>query len=717
MRSMAAGRQSLVSRALAAVLAMVGSSSCSMGPVPAGPGTVSEAEEAQQRGRFSRAEQLWLAALRQAAAENDISAETRCYYQLAKLYSQWGLYKQAARQYSQFLYLKQGRQQEYHGVGWNLSELGDLYFKDGDWDAAIPRYIQALDNWSKFARVPETIGTLDRLATCFWRRGDLSEAELYYWRAFHNYELALAMPGLQERKYLVDVNAALAHENCATMLAYSGKSGESERRRSQADQIWTELAQRFKCPTTLPVSAAAKANLIETIAKYYCRAGKHVEANMLYDLLFDLENKTASAGHPTGASARAALAAEIYWRRENCLEASDEARAGSRTGGQAGAAAHRRISNPYLAEFYATRTAQDCFDRRQQLCQRYAWAIPNDKALSTLAANQPLVEVGAGTGYWAHLLEQRGVKIVAYDIQPVPSQGNTYHQTAGKSWADVRQGDETVVREYPASTLFLSWPPDTNQCAFNALRLFRGDRLIYVGEGPGGCTASREFHDLVARQWKLVEKVEIPQWTGTYDALFVYARKNATSAPPPYPSYALLKEQAAALLGARLGGVAGRSSTLLYDLSDLAHAGIKLRFVGGSPRAYYDEKAKTIYIARSMTDAGKSLAVAHEYAHALLYPMAAPVPGKLSKEAFVDRGIEQEVDAVVHELMVADELARHRVPLGTWAAHLLWSYKQNGRAAVARLVCSSANSATGESYAAHYSQWYDEATASSHRQP
>ena len=51
----------------------------------------------------------------------------------------------------------------------------------------------------------------------------------------------------------------------------------------------------------------------------------------------------------------------------------------------------------------------------QPLIERYAWAVPDERALSICAAFGPLVEMGSGRGYWAHLLQQRGVDILAYD--------------------------------------------------------------------------------------------------------------------------------------------------------------------------------------------------------------------------------------------------------------------------------------------------------------
>jgi hypothetical protein len=37
----------------------------------------------------------------------------------------------------------------------------------------------------------------------------------------------------------------------------------------------------------------------------------------------------------------------------------------------------------------------------EPLVKQYAWAVPDDKALNILREFSPLVEVGAGKGYWA----------------------------------------------------------------------------------------------------------------------------------------------------------------------------------------------------------------------------------------------------------------------------------------------------------------------------
>lgn len=57
-------------------------------------------------------------------------------------------------------------------------------------------------------------------------------------------------------------------------------------------------------------------------------------------------------------------------------------------------------------------------------------AAPNAAAVAALAARSPLLEVGAGTGYWARCLRAAGADVLALDVcppGPASSTANTYH--------------------------------------------------------------------------------------------------------------------------------------------------------------------------------------------------------------------------------------------------------------------------------------------------
>ena len=76
---------------------------------------------------------------------------------------------------------------------------------------------------------------------------------------------------------------------------------------------------------------------------------------------------------------------------------------------------------------------------RDPLSLAYSHAIPTDEALDTIAEHAPLVELGAGTGYWAALLRLRGCDVAAYDIAP-PAPGKYVNKYHHRTYTDVLPG-------------------------------------------------------------------------------------------------------------------------------------------------------------------------------------------------------------------------------------------------------------------------------------
>jgi tetratricopeptide (TPR) repeat protein len=159
------------------------------------------------------------------------------------------------------------------------------------------------------------------------------------------------------------------------------------------------------------------------------------------------------------------------------------------------------------------------------LVDRYAWGIPNEEALDAIRAQGPIVEIGAGTGYWAALLRARGADVVAYDYQPVQEGHNHFHSSR-QPWTTVLPGDESMAARHPDRALFLCWPLPGDPMAVNALRAYKGDTLIFVGETGGGMHGDEAFADEIANHWRLVQDVSIPNWDVPMvnDALYIYRR-------------------------------------------------------------------------------------------------------------------------------------------------------------------------------------------------
>jgi hypothetical protein len=174
----------------------------------------------------------------------------------------------------------------------------------------------------------------------------------------------------------------------------------------------------------------------------------------------------------------------------------------------------------------------DLRERRRELVDRFAWAIPTDDALAAVARHAPLLDAGAGTGYWAALLQARGADVVATDLAP-PAAGaaNEWHRRARRRWTEVAQASAVeAVRRHRDRTLLLCWPPyDDDASSWVPLRAYRGDVLVYVGD-RSGASGSVRFHRELALNWTLVEEVPLPHWPRLEDRVLVY-RRNDTHRP------------------------------------------------------------------------------------------------------------------------------------------------------------------------------------------
>ena len=174
------------------------------------------------------------------------------------------------------------------------------------------------------------------------------------------------------------------------------------------------------------------------------------------------------------------------------------------------------------------RKGAETYTLRSKAVQHWAWGIPSAAALDAIKAlGKPVVELGAGRGYWAWRLRRHGVKVDAYDLR-----GST-HRRQGKRWLRVKRGTPLTVRKkrFASHALLLCWPPyDEPEMGFEALRQFRGDHVIYIGEGHGGCTACNAFHEELERHWEKVQEVDIPQWDGLHDYLTIWKRKKGAMA-------------------------------------------------------------------------------------------------------------------------------------------------------------------------------------------
>lgn len=180
----------------------------------------------------------------------------------------------------------------------------------------------------------------------------------------------------------------------------------------------------------------------------------------------------------------------------------------------------------------------DRYSLRQKLVRQFAWAIPTKSVVNSIAGHlakmevKTLVSIGAGTGFWEHMLEKSQYKpsdceVVAYDLNPpVGDEGCNPYRHVQQFMCIDPGGPEKAAEHGEDSALFLSWPPYAEPMAADSLRNFVGKMVVFVGEGRGGCTGDDEFHEMLSAEWEEADWLEIPRWYGINDHVTVYTRKN-----------------------------------------------------------------------------------------------------------------------------------------------------------------------------------------------
>ncbi len=193
------------------------------------------------------------------------------------------------------------------------------------------------------------------------------------------------------------------------------------------------------------------------------------------------------------------------------------------------------INNPYLfeiLELIQKLTIENPGDLparllpfRNDMVTRYSFSIPTIDILEIIAGYSPLIEIGAGSGYWAMCLKQLGTDIIAFDKHP-PENMNPWWES-GNPWFDtewhaVYEGDESIAADYPGRSLLLCWPPIDSSMALNALKAYSdagGKTLIYIGDQKS--SGSEEFHRMLTR-FELLLRKRLWSWYGVEDRLEIY---------------------------------------------------------------------------------------------------------------------------------------------------------------------------------------------------
>jgi hypothetical protein len=167
---------------------------------------------------------------------------------------------------------------------------------------------------------------------------------------------------------------------------------------------------------------------------------------------------------------------------------------------------------------------------RHPYVEKWSWAYRPDlvgfQRLQQFIGDDFVLEINAGKALWAELYR----RLVATD----PNRGR-WHCTDIQEQPDsfypveVLSDVDAIERYTEANVLVSIWPrsgvPD---------QLFKGNKLIYVGEKAAGCTGTPSFFEVNSEgkevinqdEWKLVDVIKNNKWYAIHDKCYLFKRNH-----------------------------------------------------------------------------------------------------------------------------------------------------------------------------------------------
>jgi hypothetical protein len=170
----------------------------------------------------------------------------------------------------------------------------------------------------------------------------------------------------------------------------------------------------------------------------------------------------------------------------------------------------KKLVQRYIALQYKTETIE-----------QYGWACPTTdliRCISNFNNGNTIVSIGSGVGFIEHLLEKNNCRVIASDLytdHEMISKNNFFKKPV------LMDGVEMSKQTKQDDTLLLCW---SRKFAGDVLKNFKGKRVIYIGEGCGGCCAGDDFF-IELKNWVEIKYMSLPAWFHTYNYASFYIRK------------------------------------------------------------------------------------------------------------------------------------------------------------------------------------------------
>lgn len=162
---------------------------------------------------------------------------------------------------------------------------------------------------------------------------------------------------------------------------------------------------------------------------------------------------------------------------------------------------------------------------RYDYTHNVAWPLITSELVNKiLGYTEQLVSVGCGLGY----LESK----LKYYIEMHPTDltldaTNIYYGYDERYCKIEKLSAKQAILKYSLCDVLTSWPCYGGIWIYDAIQHMKPmQKLFYIGEDMGGCTASDEFFDYLESNFTLLDDVKILQFYGLHDKLYIYCKND-----------------------------------------------------------------------------------------------------------------------------------------------------------------------------------------------
>lgn len=171
-----------------------------------------------------------------------------------------------------------------------------------------------------------------------------------------------------------------------------------------------------------------------------------------------------------------------------------------------------------LPEYMRDFTIRDCWQKVYQ-----TWSFPPTlqqiNELITLIGRDGYLEVGAGSGFLACILQRSGINFIAVtDINPYNPMFNLDKKIEYTVVESLSALDAVQKYGKDSKVLLSCW--GRHEYDDSMLDFFAGEYIVDIGENEGGCCG----FGVNLKKWMMVHEIKIPTWFGLRDTLKIYER-------------------------------------------------------------------------------------------------------------------------------------------------------------------------------------------------